>query len=224
MATKVFSMTKNLLLILILIYFLGVSSPASSQSNNSIGLQTLEQIRSDPKLRFQLQELVKVAITQAFGESAKLPKDLDPIFQKPLPLFVTAKKSGEVRGCMGNLKPKRGSLAQEILTNLRLAFFQDPRHRSIREDEISGMEIYLTAVGDPVLIRDFSAINPARDAVLVRHGNKEGVVLPGEAKTLSYLLAFAKAKAGIKKGEPFQVYRIPTQTMKVVMSTKFVDW
>jgi hypothetical protein len=71
------------------------------------------------------------------------------------------------------------------------------------------MEIYLTTAGTPQAVERFDALSPRHDAILLKSGAKEAVVLPGEARTLRYLLAFAKAKAGVKKGEPYVVYRLP---------------
>ncbi len=205
--------------LLTVILFSMVEALTGRAQGSLTNLITLEKIRSDPGLKKQIEEIVGVATEKAFGKAVSPPSNLDPIFKKPLPIFVTAKKSGEVRGCMGSLRAQQGSLVEEITVNLVRAFFQDPRHRPIREEELPGMEFYLTTVGTPEAVDQVSALNPARDAVMIRNGRKEAVVLPGEAKTLRYLLAFAKAKAGIKKGEPYQLFRIPTATIGIVLSS-----
>ena len=178
-------------------------------------LAAFREIRSDPVLRNQLSEIVSVAIRRAFGETAAMPDKMDPVFLAPMGVFVTAKRGEEVRGCMGNLHPKRSSLAEEIAANLALAFFHDPRHRPIRGEELKGMEIFLSTAGAPVEVERWTAISPSRDAILLKAGGKEAVVLPGEAKTQRYLLAFAKAKAGVKKGEAFRLYRLPVEVLEV---------
>ena len=173
----------------------------------------LDEIRRNPQWMAQVQEVILGAVENNFGKAQTLPQDLGSPLQKPQALFVTAKKDGRVRGCMGTLQAKEASLAEEIVVNLQKAFSQDPRHHPIQKSETSGMEIFLTVVGKPIRVHRVDTLNPARDSVLIRHGNKTGVVLAGEAKTLRYLLAFAKAKAGIKKGEPYQVFRLPSQTL-----------
>ncbi|KAB2839101.1 AMMECR1 domain-containing protein [bacterium] len=177
-------------------------------------LARFREIRASPQLRAQLSSIVSVAVRRAFGEEAAMPPDLDAIFLKPMGVFVTAKRGDEVRGCMGSLLPKRGSLAEEISANLQLAFLRDPRHRPIRREELTGMNIYLSAAGSPLLIERWNSVSPARDAILLKSGAKEAVVLPGEARTQRYLLAFAKAKAGVKKGEAFRLYRLPVEVIK----------
>jgi AMMECR1 domain-containing protein len=118
---------------------------------------------------------------------------------------------------MGSLEAKTSSLTQEIERDLKLAFTQDPRHPPVEKSEVAGMEIFLTAVGNPVALRGFEGLSPARDGILIRSGMKEAVVLLGEAKTTRYLLAFAKAKAGIKRGESFQIYRLPSLTLSFAL-------
>ncbi len=178
-------------------------------------LKGFERLRTEAPLKSQLEAVVVVGLRNSFGEKIPLPEKLPSLFKLPQAVFVTLKKGEEVRGCMGSLKSKTPSLAEEIVQNLAKALFEDPRHRPIRKEELKGMDLFLTAVGDPRPVDRIERISPERDAVLIRSGAKEAVVLPGEAKTLRYLLAFAKAKAGIRKGEPIQVFRIPTVTVSV---------
>ncbi|MCC6273396.1 MAG: AMMECR1 domain-containing protein [Deltaproteobacteria bacterium] len=187
------------------------SAPSLGQEDP---LSRFRAIRASPQLRAQLAAVVDVAVRRAFGEAAPLPEGLDAVFLGPMGVFVTAKRGDEVRGCMGSLAPKKGSLAEEIAANLQLAFFRDPRHRSIRREELAGMKIFLSATGGPLAIERWGSVSPARDAILLKSGAKEAVVLPGEARTQRYLLAFAKAKAGIKKGEAFRLYRLPVEVIE----------
>lgn len=178
-------------------------------------LSRFRVIRSSPQLRAQLAAVVDVAVRRAFGEAAPLPEGLDAVFLRPMGVFVTAKRGEEVRGCMGSLAPRKGSLAEEIVTNLQLAFSRDPRHRAIRREELDGMKVYLTTAGPPSQVERVTALSPSRDAILLKSGAKEAVVLPGEAKTQRYLLGFAKAKAGVKNGEVFQIYRLPVEVLLI---------
>ena len=181
-------------------------SPALAEEE---GLRRFRQIRSDPVLRAQLASIVEVAMGRAWGQDSPWPEKLDPIFDKPLGVFVTLKKGEEVRGCMGSLKARKSSLREEIAANLKAAMTQDPRHRKVEKEEVPGMEVYFTTAGKPQPVPRLNALSPVHDAILLKSGAKEAVVLPGEARTLRYLLAFAKAKAGVRRGETFQVYRLP---------------
>ncbi|HKY62490.1 MAG TPA: AMMECR1 domain-containing protein [bacterium] len=166
-------------------------------------------------MKEQLAAIVEVAMRRAWGESAAWPANAEPLFDQPLGVFVTLKKDEEIRGCMGSLKPRKSSLREEIAANLKAAMTQDPRHRRVEKSELPGMEIYLTTAGTPQPVPRFDALSPVHDAILLKSGAREAVVLPGEARTLRYLLAFAKAKAGVRKGEPYQVFRLPVEVLAV---------
>lgn len=183
--------------------------------------QLIEDIRKNPALHSQMQNWVEQVVRLWKGDEIHLQYPQDPLFQKPLGLFVTAKKRGEVRGCMGSLLPREKSLADEVLKNLQKAFSHDPRHRPIQKDELPGMHIYVSALGSPKLLSKPYQIDPARDAILLKSGGKEAVALPGEAKTLRYLLAFLKAKAGLRKTENFQLYRLHSESLEVVLPQSF---
>lgn len=201
------------LFLLVFSMFLVPSPPAQSQDLPE-PLKVIERIRSNTELQTQLKGVVQAGMGNAFDQKIALPQKLDPLFSLAVPVFITAKKDEEVRACMGSLNSMMGNLSDEIQANIELAFFKDPNHPAVLENELPHLEIYVTAVGRPETVRQWDQINPARDSIMVKFGNKVGVVLAGEAKTLRYLLAFAKTKAGIKMREPYQIYRIPTVTIK----------
>lgn len=196
-----------LALVFLIFYFY---SPLLSASR----LNVFKEIQRNENLQEEIRKIVLIAIKKTYGEKVELPKNLSPFFKKRIPIFITAKKGDEIRGCMGSLKPQKSSLKEEIITNVSLAFTRDLRHKPIQKSELNGMEIYLTAIGNIRLIKSLDSISPIEDAVLIRSKNKEAVVLPGEAKTQRYLIAFLKAKAGIKQKEPFQLYKVETTTLK----------
>jgi len=169
-----------------------------------------QKLRDDPKLRAELQAWLESEVRFIFQGENTAPPMLSEFFQRSIPLFVTMKKGETVRGCMGSLQSRRATLAEEIRENLRRAGFQDPWHREVLGDEMPGMTIYLTAVGKPRAVRDIGEISPANDGALLRQGNREAVVLPGEAKTQRYLLAFLLAKSGANPKQPYHIYRIKT--------------
>jgi len=215
-------MTKARFAIILILSLVGAGFKPARSSSQDVTLVRFEKIRSDPQLKSQLEGMVRRAVQSAFGDRAGLKpaptEGIDPLLRDPFPAFITAKKGEKVRGCMGSLETRTSSLETEIQKNLKLAFTQDPRHPPIQKDELVGMEIFITAVGTPKAVQRLSQISPARDGLLIRSGNREAVVLPGEAKTTRYLLAFARAKAGIKRGVSYQVFQLPTATMSMMIN------
>lgn len=206
-----------------IVYFISICSFIYLFSPNlfSQSISIIQKIRSDPRLQAQMKNWVMAVVKEWETGEEPNAEDLDAVFKKPLAVFVTAKRLGEVRACMGTLVPHEKDLADEIRRNLNLAFRQDPRHRPVQKDDLLGMEIYISSLADPKLLSKPYQINPARDAILMKSGSKEAVALPGEAKTTRYLLAFLKAKAGIKKDENFQLYRMESESIKINMLPVF---
>lgn len=176
------------------------------------------QIERDPQLFSQLEQLVYATIKRNFGKPAEFPQLKETLWNQNVPIFVTAKKSGRILGCMGSLQAQQSNLVEEIKVNLQKAFNQDPRHPPIAWEEIPGMEIYLTSVGKPEAVPNLAFIHPTREGVLIKKGRREAVILAGETKTQAYLEKFARAKAGLKPGESFQVFRLPSRTLRITLS------
>jgi len=177
-----------------------------------------DELRSNSVLQAELRGWVNYGLAKAFGitpSSLSAPKVSD-FFRQSFPIFVTLQKNGEVRGCMGSLVPQRSNLAEEIPQKIELALFQDPRHRPVTKNELVGMVVFISTVITKAPVRSVQEISPAYDGVWLSAGSKGAVLMPGEAKTQRYLLALLKAKAGLKKGEAFHLYRLKTQSVKVI--------
>jgi AMMECR1 domain-containing protein len=59
-------------------------------------------------------------------------------------VFVTLKKNGELRGCIGTISPVTSSIAEEILRNAVSSCSHDPRFYPVRENELDKLNTVLT--------------------------------------------------------------------------------
>ncbi len=186
--------------------------------------QSFKQIYTDPKIQKELKALVYWSIQEAFSKNNLPRPQLSNFFKQSLPIFITLKKEGEVRGCMGALRPQQGDLAGEISHFVDRALFYDPWHRRVSVAELEGMEVYMTAVGHPIPVRNISELSPVHDAVYLRQGSKGAVVLPGEAKTQRYLLALLKTKAGVNVERPYQLFRLPSLSVGINLDSSLFNF
>ncbi|MBY0358104.1 MAG: AMMECR1 domain-containing protein [Candidatus Obscuribacterales bacterium] len=129
-------------------------------------------------------------------------------FQKPGAVFVTLSSQQKTRACWGTLYPQHKSIAAETVYSTLGALTKEYRYPPIKKSELNRLKIQVTIVKTVVPITDTSAINPFKQGILVRSGGKSGVILPGEAGDAYYAMVQAKLKAGIKSGEPYQLYKI----------------
>jgi MEMO1 family protein len=92
-------------------------------------------------------------------------------------VFVTLKKRGNLRGCIGyltGLKP----LVQAVLDNSYNAAFKDPRFEPLTADELSDISIEISVLTEPVLVKSVEEIMTGRDGLIMERGMYRGLLLP----------------------------------------------
>ena len=116
--------------------------------------------------------------------------------------FVTLKKHGELRGCIGTLEC-RGPLAEEVARVAVSAALEDPRFSPVRPSEVADLDVEVSVLGplEPIDPDDPSAIEIGRHGLVVEHGPRRGLLLPQVATEWRMdretFLAHTCAKAGL---------------------------
>lgn len=142
-------------------------------------------------------------------ESFQLPDNLPEELQKPAAAFVSLKKKGALRGCIGTITPLTGSLAEEIAANARSAGLKDPRFPPVEAEELGELTYSVDVLSPPEKVEDPSALDPQRYGVIVRSGIRTGLLLPAleGVSTVAEQLEIAREKAGIAAQEPVEIFR-----------------
>ncbi len=78
----------------------------------------------------------------------------DPLLKQRKSCFVTLKKDGELRGCIGTVQPVKENLALEIKHNAIAAGTQDPRFWPLQAEELSLISISVDVLGEMERSRD----------------------------------------------------------------------
>ncbi len=122
--------------------------------------------------------------------------------------FVSLKKRGELRGCIGTLEPAAAHLGAEIARNARSAAFHDPRFHRVRPDELPDL-VCSVDVLSPSEVCARADLDPAVYGVIVLSGVRRGVLLPDlqGVDTVEQQVDIARQKAGIRPGEAFALER-----------------
>lgn len=131
-----------------------------------------------------------------------------PFYAHRAACFVTLKKYGELRGCIGTLEPAEPDLGREIARNARSAAFQDPRFPPVGEDELEVLVCSVDVLSASEEC-DLADLDPATYGVIVSCGPRRGVLLPdlGGVDSVGQQIGIALQKAGIRPEEPFRVQR-----------------
>ena len=146
---------------------------------------------------------------QAYVAGARPPEPPeDELYERRAACFVTLKKYGELRGCIGTLEPAEGSLGIEIARNAHSSAMRDPRFPPVTEDECEAVTCSVDVLGasEPCTLED---LDPQLYGVIVEAGFRRGVLLPALAgvDTVEAQVSIALQKAGIARDQSFDVRR-----------------
>ena len=130
-----------------------------------------------------------------------------PAFSTPVPdasgVFVTIKRRGELRGCLGTLQCHRG-LAGEIIRCAADAATEDPRFPPVSVDELAELEVEVSVLGPlaPIDPHDPNAFVIGRHGLVAERGFRRGLLLPQVATewgwTAEQFLRQTCLKAGLE--------------------------
>ena len=91
--------------------------------------------------------------------------------------FVTLKKRGQLRGCMGYIKGIK-PLYKVVGEMAVAAAFHDPRFNPVTEAELSDLEIEISVLTPLKRIDDVGEIQVGRDGIYIKKGDYSGLLLP----------------------------------------------
>ena len=144
------------------------------------------------------------------GKIITLPLDLPKeMINQKAGAFVSLKKYGELRGCIGTFMPTQKNIAQEIIKNAVSAAVEDPRFSPVNVSELEDLSISVDVLSVPEEIKDISQLDPKKYGVIVSSGYKKGLLLPDleGVDTAEEQVDIAKRKAGIYPDEKVKLYR-----------------
>lgn len=118
-------------------------------------------------------------------------------------VFVSIKKEGRLRGCIGTICAVQTSIAEEIIENAVSAAVRDSRFSPIRSEELDKLTISVDVLGDMEKIGSPDELDVKRYGVVVTKGYRRGLLLPNleGVDTVEEQIAIAKRKAGIGEHE-----------------------
>jgi AmmeMemoRadiSam system protein A len=154
-----------------------------------------------------LLTLAREALEEAFGKRPMRAGELAPWLEEEAATFVTLRRGGELRGCIGTLTPNR-SLFEDVRKNARAAAFDDPRFPKLTVEELEEVEIGVSLLTRCESI-DFASeeqllncLRPGIDGLVLEHGFHRGTFLPQVWNQLPEPRDFLRAlkrKAGLEE-------------------------
>ena len=144
------------------------------------------------------------------GEMMELPEGLSSELSSCRSgVFVSIKKEGRLRGCIGTIQAVQSSVADEIRNNAISACSRDPRFAPVEPGELEQLTISVDVLGVPEKIASLKELDVKRYGVIVSSGYRRGLLLPNleGVDTVEQQIAIARQKAGIREDEEVELLR-----------------
>ena len=154
--------------------------------------------------RYSLEHYVRT------GKQAPLPYGLSKeLTGQKAGAFVSIKKDGQLRGCIGTILPVRNCLAEEILYNAVSAGTEDPRFPPVTEAELAELIYDVDVLSVPEPIASSAELDVKQYGVIVEAGQRRGLLLPDLAgvDNVEQQVAIARQKGNIGPQEPVKLWR-----------------
>lgn len=146
-----------------------------------------------------LRELVRLSIRRTLDPGTRLPGPVSERLEQHFGAFVTLKRHGQLRGCIGHIvgdKPLRETIAEMA----QAAAFNDPRFTPVSLAELPELDVQISILSP---LRECAAeeVAPGRHGLFIRHGAHSGLLLPQVAREYGWdretFLAQTCRKAGL---------------------------
>jgi AmmeMemoRadiSam system protein A len=145
------------------------------------------------------------------GKTIQPPEERTPEMEKRAGTFVSIHKHGRLRGCIGTIEPTQANVAQEVIQNAISAATHDPRFPPIGPGELADLDIKVDVLTEPEPVGGLEELDPKRYGVIVKSARdrRRGLLLPDleGVDTVEYQVDIARRKAGLRSGEPIELYR-----------------
>lgn len=151
--------------------------------------------------------LVRETITRHLKtETVPLPRGGSPKVLRETGAFVTLRKHGELRGCIGRMQPE-GPLLRLVATLALDSAFRDPRFPPVTANELKDLDVEVSVLTPMAAVPGPDAIVPGRDGVLLRVGDRSAVFLPQVATEQGWNRVELLDNLALKAGLPSHAWR-----------------
>lgn len=175
-----------------------------------------EKINTDsPQLDDQAQkEATKIARTtlaEYINNRQKVPiTSQNQVLSQSLGAFVTLRKDGQLRGCIGKFEPSE-PLYQVIQEMTIAAATEDVRFPPVRAEELSEIKIEISVMSPKKRISSWKEVKLGKHGVVIQKDGRGGTFLPQVAKDTGWTLEeFLGQLCSQKAGLSPDCYKDPT--------------
>ncbi|MCD6270960.1 AmmeMemoRadiSam system protein A [bacterium] len=147
---------------------------------------------------------------ETYIKEGKIPEfsEDNPMLNQKLGAFVTIKKHGKLRGCIGEFSPTKEPLYKVVSKMAIAAATKDIRFSPVKEEELDELEYEVSVLSEPQKIDNWRKIELGKHGVIIRQSLNQGVFLPQVADETGWSLEkFLSELCFQKAGLPPDCYK-----------------
>jgi AmmeMemoRadiSam system protein B/AmmeMemoRadiSam system protein A len=200
--------------------YMAISFRGAWSASSTLATEASDAVSLTAEDKRQLLALARKTLRYTLDhQKAPGPSDLDftpsDAMKTPRAAFVTLKKNGQLRGCIGDIFPQR-PLYKSVIDNAIYAGFGDRRFQPLQREEYDQITIEISALTAPKPVASAQEIRIGIDGVVLNKDGRSAVFLPQVAPEqgwdLETTLRHLSQKAGLpadawKQGASFQVFQ-----------------
>lgn len=180
-----------------------VSYISASISGRWEKVETVRSARKDVLSAEDQAALLKLAryelTHRLYGYSKEEKPPITPALREVMGAFVTLHKQGQLRGCIGEILPRR-SIYEAVAEQVQNAAFHDPRFPALTDQELGGVDIEISALTAPYPVASYKDIEIGRHGIVLSKGMYSSVFLPQVAPEQGWDLETTLTNLSIKAG------------------------
>lgn len=193
---------------LVLLFLLSCASRETEpkeEEGKPLQEKVLSPIPQTPQLskndQQKLMEMAHKTLEASFTQKkVEIPEGNEENPLQKYGVFVTLKKEGELRGCIGHITPQ-GDLFQEVTDCTLLAAFHDNRFPPVEKSEVADISMEISLLSPMEELYSLDDMELGVDGILVVRGNNRGILLPQvaleESMSKEEFVSIASMKAGL---------------------------
>ncbi len=131
---------------------------------------------------------------------------ITPAMRQTMGAFVTLTVRRELRGCIGEIFPRR-PLYEAVMERAVDAAVNDPRFRPVTEKELPTLEYEISALTPPVPVNSYQDIVIGKHGMVIQKNGRSAVFLPQVAPEQHWALEETLTHLSLKAGLPQDAWK-----------------
>jgi AmmeMemoRadiSam system protein A len=152
-------------------------------------------------------------------QTPRYPEPTDAL-RAPCGAFVTLKKGGALRGCIGHIAASR-PLFETVREVAVSSAFEDPRFPPLGKEEWGATTIEISVLSPFEKITDAGRIRVGTHGIMIRRGNRSGLLLPQVATEQGWDRDTFLTHTCLKAGLPADAWTSPETSIEIFSAIVF---